>query len=119
MCRVVVMLAKDSLGRERGKHNEGWDLLAHKGILRHLREPVQHPRQNVVRKVSQELGHSPEPLFAEGTTRNHAALAALRDGRRLVYEVRQVVAIDFCFKGGEQFGLEHGPLLGRGNGRAG
>jgi hypothetical protein len=53
--------------------------------------------------VIQELGHCLEPLPARGTAWDNHAPTALRDGRRLVNEVAEVVAMDFCFKGGEQF----------------
>jgi hypothetical protein len=40
--------------------------------------------------------HGPEQLSASGAARDHDALAASRDGWRLVNEVGEVVAVDFC-----------------------
>jgi hypothetical protein len=56
----------------------------------------------------QELRHRVDSLLASGTTRYDDAVAALRDRWRVLYEMAEVMFVDFLLYGAEQFGLEHG-----------
>jgi hypothetical protein len=46
----------------------------------------------------QKLAHRIDPLFAGWTPWHNDALAALRDRWRVLDEMTEVVAMDFCFK---------------------
>jgi hypothetical protein len=53
------------------------------------------------------LAHRIDPLFAGWTPRHNDALAALRDRWRILYEMTEIMSLDFLLYGAEQFGLEH------------
>jgi hypothetical protein len=50
----------------------------------------------------QKLAHRIDPLLASGTPWHNDALAALRDRWRVLYEMAEVVALDFLLNGAEQ-----------------
>ena len=56
----------------------------------------------------EKLAHGVNSFSAGRTARYNDALSALRDGRRLIYEVRKIVSVNFFLDCSKQDGFLHG-----------
>jgi hypothetical protein len=72
------------------------------------RQSVKQRRKHIVRQMVEELARSIDSDLARGTARHDYTLAAFCDGRRVVYEVSEIVALNLALDRDEQSGLLHG-----------
>jgi DNA-binding transcriptional regulator YbjK len=68
-------------------------------FLRFAGEPIQQRRQHVIRKMVEELRHRINPFLAQRASRHNDAFPALRHTRRLIDEMREVVAANLGLQG--------------------
>jgi hypothetical protein len=63
--------------------------------LEPARVDLELPGKNVISNVSNKLRHRPKALPAIRTAGDHDTVATLGYGRRIVYEMTEVVTLDF------------------------
>jgi hypothetical protein len=68
---------------------------------------IQQRGLRIIRQMVQKLANRIYSLLAGWASRHNYALAALRDRWRVLYEMAEVMLVDFLLYRAEQFGLEH------------
>src|ERR1700720_4783122 len=76
-------------------------------ITRSLFEAYQRRRHRIIRQMVQKLAHRIYSLLAGWASRHNYALAALRERCRVLYEMAEVILLDFLLYRAVRFGLGH------------
>src|SRR6266404_2448878 len=82
------------------------------GPDRHVfcRQSLNYRRHRIFCQVTEESVHRVDSLPAGRTPRYNDPFPTLRHRRRLIYEITEVVTVDFLLDCAEQRGFLHGPL---------